>query len=317
MSYSSHQSHRSHAKLTLVMLIMGSLLAQTLALGALESIQPRLKLPVGQTFKLKAASDSKMVQTVNGEKQTILDSVSIVFAFEVQSVDETGDMTIKVTYDSIRVSEDAPAGKVSYDSASTAESPPLTRGIAALVGQSFIMRITPDGRVRSVTGGDEMVAKAIEKHNVLSEPWKSSMSKLLQDRFGNLSASESMQGLFSIYPEKAVAVGERWSRKFEMTGNIAECFFKITDRKDGVLTIKAYAKIAPNPDTPPIQMGLAQVKSEATGTQEGTIRIEEATGMILSIKETNKSSGNLLLITGGPEVRIPTSMTGSTTVDKL
>ena len=317
MSYSSHQSHRSHTKLTLVMLIMGSLLAQTLALGALENIQPRLKLTVGQKFKLKAGSDSKMVETVNGEKQTILDSASIVFAFEVQNVDETGDMTIKVTYDSIRLTEEAPAGKVSFDSASSAEAPPLTRGLAALVGQSFTMRITPDGRVRSVTGADEMVAKAIEKHNALSEPWKSSMSRIIQDRFGNLPTSEGMQGLFGIYPEKAVAVGERWSRKLEMTGNIAECFFKITDRKDGILTIKAYATIAPNPEAPPIQIGLFQAKSEATGTQEGTIQIEEATGMILNLKGTNKSSGNLVLITGGPEIRIPISVTGSTTIDKL
>ena len=314
MSYSSHQSH---AKLTLVMLIVGSLLAQTLALGALENIQPRLKLTVGQKFKLKLAGDSKMVNTVNGQKQTITDSAAIVYAFELQSVDETGDMTLKVTYDSIRVSEDGPAGKVSFDSASTAEAPPLTQGMATLVGQSFIMRITPDGRVRSVTGADEMVAKAIEKHNALSEPWKSSMSRIIQDRFGNLPASEGMQGLFGIYPEKAVAVGERWSRKFEMTSGIAACFFKITDRKDGILTIKAYATIAPNPEAPPIQLGLAQVKPETTGTQEGTIRIEEATGMILNLKETNKSSGNLVLITGGPEVRIPITLTGSTTVDKL
>jgi hypothetical protein len=297
--------------------IVVALLIQSLVFGASATIQPRLKLTVGQKFKLKAGSDAKMTQTVNGEKQTILDSASIMFAFEVQNVDETGDMTIKATYDSIRLTEDAPAGKVSFDSASTAEAPPLTRGIAALVGQSFIMRITPDGRVRSVTGADEIVAKAIEKHNVLSEPWKSSMSRIIQDRFGDLQTSENMQGLFGIYPEKAVAVGERWSRKIEMIGNIAECFFKITDRKAGVLTIKAYATIAPNPDAPPIQMGLAQVKSEATGTQEGTFRIDEATGMILNLKETNKSSGNLVVITGGPEVRIPTSVTGSTTIDKL
>ena len=297
--------------------IVALLLFQSLVFGAAATVQPRLKLSVGQKFKLKAATDSKMTQTVQGEQQVFLDSAAIVFAFELQSVDEAGDMTLKVTYDSIRLSEDAPAGKVSFDSTSTAEVPPLVRGMAAIVGQSFAMRITPDGRVRSVTGADEIVAKAVEKNNILSEPWKSSMSKLLQDRFGNLQSSENMQGLFGIYPENPVAVGERWSRKFELSMGTAECFFKITERKNGILTIKAFATVAPNPDAPPVQMGLVNVKSEATGKQEGTLQIEEATGIILHATETNTSSGNLVIVSGGPEMRIPTSVTGTTTVDKI
>jgi len=293
------------------------LLIQTLACAAPEKILPRLKLQVGQKFKLKASSDSKMVSTVQGQTQVITDSASLVCTFELLSLDEVGDMTMKVTYDSIRLSEDAPAGKIVYDSTSTSEVPPLVRGIAALVGQSFTMRITPEGRVRSVSGADEIVAKAIEKNNVLSEPWRSALSKQITDRFGNLPTSENMQGMFGVYPDKAVAIGERYSRKFQTAENIIESFYKITDRKDGILTIKCYAKITPNPESPGIQIGLVQMKSEATGTEEGTLQIEEATGMILHISATSKSSGNLLVVSGAPEMRIPTNITGSTKIDKL
>lgn len=297
--------------------LVAVLLTQTLAFAATAKIQPRLKMQVGQKFKLRMSSDGKMVHTVQGQTQVITDSASLVCTFELLSLDEVGDMTMKVTYDSIRLSEDAPAGKIVYDSTSTSEVPPLVRGIAALVGQSFTMRTTSDGRVRSVTGADEIVQKGIEKLNVLSEPWKSSMMKILQDRFGNLATSEMMQGLFGLYPEKPVSVGERWSRKIELSRGTAECFFKITDRKNGILTIKMYATTAPNPDAPPIQMGLASMRSDVVGKQEGTLQLDEATGIILHAKMTESSTGNMILITGGSEIPIPTSSSSTSTVEKL
>ena len=302
---------------SLLIPILAALLLPTLAFAAPSKVLPRLKLQVGQKFKLRASSDSKMTNTVNGQKQVILDSASVVFAFELLSVDEVGDMAIKVTYDSIRLNEEAPGGKVAYDSTLGGEVQPLVRGLASLVGQSVTMRISPDGRVRSVTGADELVAKGIEKYNALSEPWRSSMSKILQDRFGNQPTSEMMQGLFGVYPEQPVAVGERWSRKFSMSIGTAECFYKITDRKNGVLNIKTYATVTPDPDAPPIQMGLSLVKSELNGKQEGTLQLDEATGIPVGSKDTNSSSGNLVIVQGGSEIRIPSSSTSTTTVEKL
>ena len=304
-------------KRTLTAAIMAFCLTSALALGAPAKVQPRLKLAAGQRFKLKVASDSKMVQTVNGEKQTVIDSAAMVFAFECQSLDEIGDMTLKVTYDSVRFNEDAPMGKIAFDSTTGAEVPPLVRGMAALVGQGFTMRITPDGRVRSVTGADEIVAKAIEKHNVLSEPWKSSMSTLLHDRFGNSAAQESMQGLFDVYPDKPVAVNERWTKKMELPQFTAESFFRITERKDGILTIKTFYNITPNPDAAPIKMGLVSTKSEAVGKMEGTLTMEEATGIMRSLKATSTSTGNLVILQGDSELRIPTSIQTTTSVEKM
>jgi len=302
---------------TISILALLSLLIHGLAWVADAKIQPRVKLSVGQKFKLKLTYDGKMTQTVQGKKQVITDTATIVYSYDLQSVDETGDMTLKVTYDSIRLTEDGPLGKIAFDSATTAEVPQLVRGMAALVGQSYVMRMTPGGRVRSVTGADEMVAKAIEKHNILSEPWKSSMSKLLSDRFGNLPISESMQGLFGIYPDKPVAVGERWSRKLELPQNIAECFFKIMDRKDGILTIKSFITVKSNPEAPPIQIGLVNATSDATGKQEGTLKLDEVTGLILHAEQTNSSTGNLTIVSGGPKIVIPSTVTGTTTLEKL
>ena len=76
----------------------------------------------------------------------------------VQSVDLSGDATLMVTTEHMRMEGIGPAGNQLYDS-DTGDIPsdPAILGAAAMVGQSYSMVVGPDGTVKSVQGIEELV----------------------------------------------------------------------------------------------------------------------------------------------------------------
>jgi len=285
---------------------------------AADEVQLQLRLKEGQSYRLRITGDTKMTQTLQGQRQEVKEWASFGYVFDVQSVDANGDAAIKVTHQTMQFREDGPAGRVELDSTKPgAKVPPLLAGMAAIVGQSFTMKIAPTGTIRALQGGDEMVRQAAKSLSTLEEPWKTSMTKLLEDHFGNLALRGAMGGLFSLYPDKPVAVGERWSKSLTSTRGRVEAFCKITERKDGVSFIKVYSVITPDENAVPVQMGLASVKSAISGKEEGTMEVEEATGMIVRFKTSGEASGSMKLITQAGEMPIPTTLAGSTTMERF
>lgn len=297
--------------------LLSFIVGTTGVLGAApEKISLRLNLKPGQTFKYRIDNTTKMTNTVGASTSAVETVVSVVYSFEVQSV-ENADYTLKVTYDSLKLREVGPLGNVSGDSSKPAESHALVKGILGVVGQSFTLRVGQDGRVRSVQGCDEITRTASRELDTLAEPWKSAMTQLLGDHFGNAAVRESMRSLFDIYPEKPVAVGERWSRSEITSKGKIDAFFKITERKDGRLSVKLYQEVTADPNAIPVQMGLLTVKSAVSGKSEGTMLIEEVTGLILKGSVSGKVSGSVKVIQGSNETAVPTSIEGTTSIERI
>ncbi len=189
-------------------------------------------------------------------------------------------MRIRRTFNWALMRQTGPMGTLEYDSAKQPTPPAGAEAFAALLGQGYIIKINPKGEVLDVNGVEEVRAAVLKKlpPDAAANPATNVLNSYL-DKKGIKEMTESMWG---VYPDKPVDVGQSWSRKrvisagFEMTID-----GKLTLQKleAGMATIATTSSIRSSADKP-MEAGGMKMRFDLTGTQDGTVQIEEATGLI-------------------------------------
>ena len=123
---------------------------------------------------------------------------------------------------------------------------------------------------------------------------------------------EMTESLMAVYPDKPVEPGQSWSEKRILTagfGRIEEAKWTLQKQEAGVATIGETATIRSNPDAPPLDAQGMKLRFDVSGTQEATIRIVEATGLIQTEQSHSQLKGEIKMgdsAQGQPMMTIPT-----------
>ena len=206
----------------------------------------------------------------------------------VQSVDLSGDATLMVTTEHMRMEGIGPAGNQLYDS-DTGDIPtdPSILGAAAMVGQSYSMVVGPDGTVKSVQGIEELV----EAMRASSPP---EAAPMLDEMFNADILIEIAQQGMQILPTDPVSPGDSWQTSStmpnpllgEVTNNLTFVLDQVEERdgKTVALLSSTGEIVADAPD------GLAGLPMEMDVDAEmtGSLIFELDRGLILSSITTNK-----------------------------
>jgi len=269
-----------------------------------EKIKLQLRLKAGESYNLRMTTDQKVTQSIMGHQQEIVQSIGVGYSFDVEEVDADGVARVKVIYHGVLFKQDAGGlGKFEYDSSDPpAEIPPMAKGYAALVGQSFHMKIAPNGHISEVEGADEMIADMLEKIDINMEYMKTSLEKKLRDQFGNQGVKEMMDNMMAIYPDRPVGINDSWTSTVIETHGfpmILDNTWTLKDRKDGIATIEVNSTAEPNLEVDPVEMGAMKMQYSLSGEQHGTMELDEATGWMISAELDQKFTGDLSMV-GGP-----------------
>ncbi|OGF66666.1 MAG: hypothetical protein A2Y62_21365 [Candidatus Fischerbacteria bacterium RBG_13_37_8] len=250
--------------------------------GKGEKIQLQLKLKEGSSYEIKAGADQKISQTIQGQKMDMLQKTTMEYTFAVEKVEPNGNATAKISYNSIKFEQDGPGGKIEYDSSNPpAKIPPAAAGFAALKEGTFTVILSPEGRVVDMKGIDKMLDLVIEKLDLPDEATRIQAKENAQNFFGEQVMKEMMESMMAIYPEKPVGVGDTWSKVVLVSKGFPMILtnnFTLKKRKNGIATVEIKSSVQPYPEAAPMEMGPIKLKYELSGTQEGTMELEEATG---------------------------------------
>lgn len=267
-----------------------------------DKIKLQLNLQEGDSYNMRVVIDQKIFQTIIDQNMDMTQLIDIGYYFNVEEVDADGNYRIRVTYHSISHKENGLMGEVEYDSANPSEAPdpltePIRKAYAALLGQSFFMTITPEGEAEDIEGVDAIIAKILEQSDaeggVAMDLLESSLKKL----FGDQALKEMMGNMLSIYPDKPVRVGDSWSRKIVLEKGLPMIInntWTLKERREGVAFIEVDSTVEPNPDAPSISMMTVKMRYNMTGTQKGTIEVQEDTGWIIRSKLDQNFSGEMM-----------------------
>jgi len=283
-----------------------------------DKITLGLHLKAGQSFNLLHIIESDLTQTLMGQEMNISQTTGTGYTFDVQEVGDDGTATCKVTYKSVQMIMVIAGNRVEYDSTKPPASvPAAAKTAAALVGQSFSLRVSPTGRVTDVRGVEAIYEKVLKEAEFPNESMRATMEQQLKEQFGADAIRESMeQAIGAHFPDNPVDIGDSWVKQITVARpypmNLANtCTLK--DRKAGIAVIDVSAKISTNPAAKPMQIGPMAMSFELSGERKGQIEVEEATGWTVGARFTQQISGTIKA-EGGPEGTMSIPLSGKITI---
>lgn len=272
-----------------------------------EKIQYQMRFKEGQKYYLRVVTEQKISQTVSGQEQSIEQTIGLGYDLDVKNVEPNGNAWVSYTYKWAKFIQEGFAGRVVYDSSEKdLPAPPKTQGFAALLEETFSLKITPQGRVEEVKGLQTVRNNVGKK--LPEGPMKEAMMMGLKQFISEEGVKELMESSMAIYPEKPVGIGDSWRKTVTLTQGPAitlENEFILKNRKDGVSFIEVSSNIKSSHKAVPVGMGSAKVSYELSGKQQGLIEIEESTGRLIRSKTNQKASGQMKVEVAGQQPQPP------------
>jgi len=284
-----------------VVLVLSSILS------AGEKVQYRLRLKKGRKYYCKSVVEMEIAQILQGNVQQTKQTMGFGYDFDVEDVNTNGDMLVKWTYKLVQFKQESPAGVMEYDSSSKDSHPNAqARPVAALLGESFWVKLTPRGRVRQIKGLEPMYANIAKK--LPQGPINQQMLNSLKQQFAQETLKEMIEVGTAIYPNRAVGVGDSWGNKSAVSQGfpmVVQNKWVLKHREGGKATIEVSGAIKPNPKAKPMELGSTKIVYEISGKQNGQIELEESTGRIINSSIKQVLAGEMKMAGSGGEGGIP------------
>ncbi len=264
-----------------------------------KDISLSLRLRKGETYRTRMTTDRNISQTIRGQRQDIEQTVGMAYTVVVEGVDADRVASVKATCDWVSFEQDWPVGKVEYDSSNPpAAVHPLAMGYATLKGQSLSMRVAPDGHVEEIRAADAVRERMANRLDLPPGAMGDALKKSLRDQFGDGALKEMMGRMTAVLPDKTVTIGDSWTRTVTVHTQarvIVDSTWTLDSRRRGVAVISVSSTVKSDPEAAPIEMGPRKLSYELSGTQEGTLELNQATGWIIRGKLTEQLSGKVSL----------------------
>jgi hypothetical protein len=240
-----------------------------------DKVELRWKWVKGQELVYK--SSQKTLLDLGG--QPMDQQMGYTYSLTVKEVAESGEATIQVKYLAVITKGSGPQGEYDYDSEKDKEAP--KEGPAAMqskmVGQSFVMKMTPVGKVTDVQGYDKVLEAMLKDGGPDADQQRAQLKQM----FNNDTFKGMMQQMAPPLPDEKVGKGDGWSNEFvvkmPMLGGMTFTLkSKLADLKDNNAHIEQDIKVALTAST------------EKDNPLAGLVEIKDGKGKATSVYSTEK-----------------------------
>ena len=289
-------NHRSTVLAVLALLTV-SLAARAAETGE-QPLDLRLHYEKGDTYKLTTTIEETQRHDTEITKTAV---VELTMTMEVLDVDKDGNVTVKMTFDRYVVMSEDQA--IDFDSDNPPEDVDIFTAVkAAIVGQSFEAKLSPRNEVLEIMEAEGLRKAIVEKagKDAAIESIRGLDVTGLQNDQG---INEHLVCLLVPYPDKPVKVGDTWTRQEKQSGTVSNNTYTLESRRNGIATVRV--------------KGDVKGGEPMHGTQEGTVKIDEASGAIVEAKLHTELGGEMTahpVDEGGEEETIAWSVETATTL---
>jgi hypothetical protein len=215
---------------------------------------------------------------------TVSQSMTQVLKFTADEVTPEGAVTLRQTFQSIRLESNGPMGRVVVDSAAAgAADTPMAQGVRklleAMVGESVTIDMAPDGAVRRVDGASRIADKIAKI--VAADPSTGGAAQSLRGQLSDDALKSALEQTFPRLALPPAKVGDTWTGQLAM-GN--QAIGRISGRS--IFTLKA---IEGTPQAP-----LAVITNALTLHQDVVPPPSGPAAMVMTLGSAAKGAGELL-----------------------
>lgn len=260
----------------------------------------KFNLEKGKTY------DFEIVMDMDQEVMTQKNKIGFIAAYAMTVTDDDGkiksltgeykDFKMKMNMMGQEINIDGAKKPAQMNTDSADENPldMLSNAFSGIIGKKFNLKVDEMGKILEVTGFDELVNGMITAMN-LNEEKKLLVKASLKDQFNADKIKESFAPMFSIYPNKAIKVGDSWKTSYDLSSGAAAKYttdYTIKSFNGGNVLLDTKTTIDPISDTTSAKyMGNMQM----SGTQTGTMTVNTKSGLVVDaeLNQILETSGDL------------------------
>jgi hypothetical protein len=294
-----------------VFALLGPATARAAEGGDWNKVELRYRLQKGETYTLRMTAKQDVVQWVMGNEMEIAQTFSFAMTYKVNDVDEEDVAEIEVTFSSVKFKMEQQMMTLEFDSDDPPdEIPEPLKAFAAMVGQSLKVKMKPTGAVVAVEGIEEMMENVLDAVDLPNDAAKEQAMQMFDQFFGEDSLTSMLEGMTRIYPDDPVAAGESWTTQMDAKIGFPmrlKNTYKLKERKDNVATLEMVTTIEPDEDAEPMTIGDIEMVFDLSGTQKGTMKVDELTGWPVGGTMDQEIEGEIKLkgVPGQDRMKIP------------
>ena len=251
-----------------------------LSTNANETFELALKLKIGHKFEHQFMMRQEVEQNIQGRIIKTLQANGTTYEMLVEKKQEDDFFLVSCTYKRAQMEIKNTMMTLKYDSANkNTPIPPAAQGMAQLVNKSFTLEISNNGIVRRVKGMEAIIGDMVNKLNSPAEI-KAKLKAQFTKSFGNAAIEKIMQQSFKIYPEKKVAIDEKWQSTITVK-NLYPITIKNTWTLESINQDKAEINLSSILNSnATFKLNNINCKTQLKGTQNGHITINRQNGFI-------------------------------------
>lgn len=268
----------------------------------------RLNPPAGSKYHLQISNSSKLHLEVSEKEIDKAKKMDVGIDYDI-SKDSAGNFLFAMTYNKIHLYTKNGEIVSDLDAENAATSlDPVEEMLGALKTARLVATVSPAGSVRSVSGYREVADRVLTGINAAAGD-KAKAQMQWKDVVEQGIIKKNMDQMFSIFPDSAVHVGDKWqlssTEKTDLNFTVKSSYI-LKSISDGVANITCEGEIVT--DSSSTTMMGYDVLPDLKGTQDGEYAMDIKTGMLLSCRVTAKITGTVQVMGREAKIKMDTEI---------
>jgi hypothetical protein len=289
-----------------------------------NSADLRLNPEKNKTYRLSSVTEQTIVQTVNGNQQTIESETN--YTISIKMVDATASFLVtEVRIDTISIATNSMGKNSKMSSASEGDikseesSDIMSYILNRLTKNPLYAKIDFSGKVTEIVNSG-MIAGIILK-DTSAITLTGTTAAAVKSQIVNMVSDNSLKVMIEMFtynlPGKTVGKGEKWNQSTStnsggMTLEI-NTVYRLDDIKGDNAIASAESDIRPPANATPMESGGARITYDSLrGLSKSNISIDIKTGLVSESSSETRISGNLGVSVPGMTLDIPMDIDSST-----
>jgi len=282
------------------------------ASAAEDKLDLKLRLKPGEKHGMKITTTQNISQTIMGREQEIVYTRNFGIEAEAKQVDAKGIASIEITFRTLKETTTIEGITRGYDSTKP-QSPDdnMARMYSAMMGESFIERVTPQGKIvgleldkmylgmadKMMEFEDKMIKdrakgraqEAIERLNKRygsREKRKQALKQQIEQFpvFSRERIRSIAINTLAVFPRSPLQIGNSWKDRItvDLLALIeVDSIHTLEKHEDGKITINVHAKRSFNDKPIVSKTGPLKSSTRLSGSYNATIKVDEKSGWLL------------------------------------
>src|SRR5690606_15290809 len=169
-------------------------------------------LKVGDSMNVFQKATQDVIQDINGAKHELKNIIEAEYAFVVsQKTDSTFIISFNFERFKMITTSNLYGDVLNIDTKNSVSKEDMEAQVfLGMIGSKLKMELLKNGKIKSISGTEKMIAKMVANAGILDELTKQVLIESMKKEFGNKSLAQSFEQMTFIYPNKKVKIGDTW-----------------------------------------------------------------------------------------------------------